>query len=237
MLCEGGHAIAAAKPDGRRRNRGTVTTMRALAFWLSLTAVLATLIIAPFLLYEAEITAWVEAFRTDVHGRVYVAAFVVVALVLDVVLPVPSSLVIAFAGATLGVVAGTVVAWLGMTGGCIWAYAMGRRGGSALGRSASVQPVLEQAQRWAARYGPLAIVLTRPVPVLAEIAAVYAGMTRVEWTRFVVYAGLANVGVAGLYAGLGAAGRSEESFALAFAASLLLPGVGWAVARARRSSP
>ncbi|TPV93562.1 MAG: VTT domain-containing protein [Myxococcales bacterium FL481] len=209
--------------------------MRGATFWLVITLGLAALFLVPFFVFEGQILAWVEVFRERKHADLYVAAFVVGALVVDGLLPVPSSLVTALGGGTLGFVPGTLVAWLGMTLGCMVAYAVGRRGGGLLRRSTGAAAALDQAAAWVDRYGVLAVVLARPMPVVAEMSAIYAGMTRLAWSRFLVFVALANLGVTALYAGLGAYGRRESSFALALAASLVLPGLGWVWTRVQRA--
>ncbi len=92
----------------------------------------------------------------------------------DVALSVPSSLVMVAHGAHLGVVIGTVLSVVGSTGAALVGFALGRRGGPLLARLVPPEE-RTRADRLLARWGTLAIIITRPVPLLAQTTAVMAG--------------------------------------------------------------
>src|SRR5215204_2747590 len=85
-------------------------------------------------------------------------------LVVDAVLPVPSSLVMIALGAVYGAVLGTLLAAIGTMGATLVGFALGRRGAALLDRHVAPRG-REQADRLLERWGALAIVLTRPVPL------------------------------------------------------------------------
>jgi membrane protein DedA with SNARE-associated domain len=74
------------------------------------------------------------------------------------------------------------------------------------------------------RYGTSVLVLCRGVPVLAEASVMAAGALGMPARRCIAATILANVGVAGLYATIGAAAWDVSPLA-AFAMALLLPGI------------
>jgi len=84
------------------------------------------------------------------------AAMEVAVLAVDLLLPVPSSMVATLGGAELGVVTGTACAWLGLTISAVAGWWLGRRaGGLALER---LDPAERAAlQRHEQRIGPLGI--------------------------------------------------------------------------------
>ena len=98
-------------------------------------------------------------------------------LVVDVALPVPSSLVMIAHGALFGVALGTLLSLVGSTVAVLVGFAIGRRGGPLLTWLISIEE-LEQAQRLLTRWGVLAIIVTRPVPLLAETTAIAAWVCR-----------------------------------------------------------
>src|SRR4029079_1320667 len=63
------------------------------------------------------------------HGGVLAASIGVGLLIADVVLPVPSSLVMVAHGALFGVWWGTTLSLLGSVGAAVFAFAIGRAGG------------------------------------------------------------------------------------------------------------
>src|SRR2546429_2592444 len=101
------------------------------------------------------------------HGGVLVAALGVGLLIADVLLPVPSSLVMVAHGALFGVVNGTLLSLAGSIGAALFGFAIGRRGGKLLERVITAQE-RERADDLLKRWGALSIVVTRPVPLLAE---------------------------------------------------------------------
>ena len=124
-------------------------------------------------------------------------------LLADVVLPVPSSGVMVVHGAVYGLVVGSMLSLLGGTGATVTAFLLGRRSRQLLERLASPA----QRTRAAAlldRYGVWAIIITRPVPVLAETVAILAGTGRLR-CRQAAWAGtLGTLLPAVGYAALGA---------------------------------
>lgn len=118
-----------------------------------------------------------------------VAALVAVALlVADVLLPVPSSLIMVWLGASQGWLVGAALSLVGCVGATVFAFWLGRRGGPLLER---LVPQDERARvdGFLARWGVLAIVVTRPVPIVAETTAVVAGASpAVGWRGMLVAA-------------------------------------------------
>jgi membrane protein DedA with SNARE-associated domain len=86
------------------------------------------------------------------------------------------------------------------------------------------------------RYGSWAVVVTRPVPVLAEAAVVFAGFGRMSWPRFSLMTLAANLGISAMYAGIGAFAVTAHSFLAAFGGAIALPGLLMLVVRSRYGS-
>src|ERR1044072_632930 len=116
------------------------------------------------------------------HGGLLAAGVGVGLLVVDVLLPVPSSLVMVAHGALFGVVAGTLLSLLGSLGAAVFGFAIGRRGKRLLVRVVSPQESA-RADYLLERWGSLAIVVTRPLPVLAGTVGITAGRPGTAWGR------------------------------------------------------
>lgn len=198
--------------------------------WLWLTFAVVALILVPFFLFEDYFTGLAAR---AVHGEVPLVPSVGIIgglLALDVLLPVPSSIVSAAAGVLLGFWLGTLVVWTGMTISCGVAYGIGSRS-VALTRRIVGDDGLRRAAGVAARYGDFALVLCRPVPVLAEASVIFAGVVQVPLRRFLVVCAWSNLGVAAGYAAIGAYSMRVDSFLLAFLGAMALPAVAWLTAR------
>jgi len=155
-----------------------------------------------------------------------VASLSIGLLVGDIILPVPSSLIMVANGALFGIGLGTLLSAIGGLGAATLGFAIGRRGGFLLNRFVPA-PDRQRADRLLARWGTLAIILTRPLPLLAETTAIMAGTSSMSWKRLVLGAFLGTLPTAIVYAVTGAVAASFESTALAFGLVLATAGIFW----------
>lgn len=160
------------------------------------------------------------------------AALGVGLLVADVLVPAPSSVVMVELGALFGVVPGALLSLAGATGATLVAFAVGRRGRSMIARREDAE---QQAavRRFVARSGLLALVVTRPVPVLAETVAVLAGATPMPWRTALLGSVLGNLVPAVVYAVAGSYARGLADQLLVLGLVLLLSAGLWLVSRKR----
>jgi len=149
-------------------------------------------------------------------------------LVADVVLPVPSSGVMVAHGALFGVVGGTLLSVSGSTGAALVGFSLGRRGGPLLARLVSPEE-RARADHILSRWGTLAIVVTRPVPLLAETVAILAGTSPLGWRQASLAALLGSLPPALLYALSGATAAALTSGVLMFGLVLVVAGILWLV--------
>ncbi len=201
---------AATSPDTRR--------------WLIAAGIVLALILVPFLAFGGAVETWVAARMGDAR---LVAPLAIGALALDTVLPVPSSLVSIGAGAALGFWGGFACIWAGMTLGSLFGYALGRE---LLRRSLRAPKGAEGLT-----LGLWAVMLTRPVPVLAEAATMLAGYRGMEFGRYLAASIVANAVVAAMYAAAGAWAARLDSPLLILLALLMVTVPLWLVSlRLRR---
>lgn len=126
--------------------------------------------LVPFALVgELPSHVWLAA--TDGHA-VQIGSFGALLLAADLLLPIPSSVVGALLGARLGPALGFTFCLAGLICGHSLGYALGR-----------LWPA-RWAPRHAPRTSPWIVLLSRPIPVVAEAAALSAGAARMPWQRF-----------------------------------------------------
>jgi len=159
-------------------------------------------------------------------------------LVADVVLPVPSSLVMIAHGALFGVGWGTLLSLTGSVGAAFTGFALGRRGGRWLERVVTAEE-RGRVERMLERWGAVAIVVTRPVPLLAEATAVMAGASAMSWRRVAAASFVGSLPPSLLYALTGSVAASFQNTALMFCFILLVSAAFWMISRKldRHSSP
>jgi uncharacterized membrane protein YdjX (TVP38/TMEM64 family) len=159
-------------------------------------------------------------------GRWGAAAIGFALLVLDVLLPVPASLIMVAHGALFGVAGGTLLSLAGALAASALGFGLGRWG------SASIHRFVPESERRRAdallrQWGDLAVVVTRPVPILAESVAILAGTSPLSWRRFLVASAGGSLPAALLYALAGATAARLDSAFLMFGLVLLVAALVW----------
>ena len=206
-------------------------TLRTLLL-LAIAAVAVPLV--PFVVFGTRLDRTVEAWLEPPPSPPVLAALEVGVLAVDILLPVPSSVVATLGGSLLGVAGGTACAWLGMTLGAAAGWSLGRVGGgkALAGIDAADRAALDRQER---RLGPLFIVLTRPLPLVAEAAAILCGAAGMPARGFLAWAAAGNLAVAFAWSLTGALGARSDAMPWVLAASLVVPLV-LAAAAARRDA-
>ena len=200
--------------------------------WILLTTVLLAAILVPFALFGDAIDTWVNAFIERSRNRPLAASLVLGGLLAgDILLPTPSSILSTACGALLGLPLGTAVSLAGMTLSAVAGYGVGRLGQRQVIERWIGAESAARLQRVASRYGAWTVVITRPVPILAEATTVFAGLARYPFAPFLGQSLLANLGISALYAAVGARSSSSAGLLWALLAALALPGAAMLVAR------
>lgn len=186
---------------------------------LVLVIVVALLIpILPFVVIgELPGEAWVEAQGDDALRFGAAGAAILAA---DILVPVPSSIVGTLLGARLGFLPGFLWAFLGLLAGNLAGFGLGRfvhRRGDRDVPDAPARAV---------------VILSRPVPVLAEAMTFAAGATGMGVLPFLLAIGLGNAAYAAALAGSGAAWLPDGLAGPGLVVPLAIPVVGWALWKA-----
>lgn len=161
----------------------------------------------------------------------WMAALVGLALLTgDVLLPVPSTLVMVANGALFGVAVGTALSLVGSLGAGLVGFGLGRRGGPWVARLVP-EDEQQRANNLLERWGDLAIVVTRPVPIVAETVAVLAGTSSLTWRRMTLATLVGALPASLLYAVTGATAATFDNAVLIFGLVLLVAGAFWVLGR------
>jgi uncharacterized membrane protein YdjX (TVP38/TMEM64 family) len=147
-------------------------------------------------------------------------------LAADLVLPVPSSVVISAAAmvADPWLIAAAAIGGM-LTGNLIGYWLCRLAGRHAFERFVSPQEA-SKFGRWLDRYGPAALVISRLVPVMAETLSCMAGLARMHFGLFVAGLLVGTVPFAAFFAMLG---KAVESPGLVLFVALVVPAAGWLV--------
>lgn len=190
---------------------------------LILTAVLAVPVLPLLVLglsFESQLTDWLSAERSPtVHFLVIVAI-----LATDIFLPVPSSAVSTYAGGSgLGMWPAVAASWIGMTLGAVIGFSLARGLGDRFTTRFAGARDLDQMSALTRKYGPMAIVLTRALPILAEACVLLMGATGLSWRRFLPAMILSNLAISITYAAFGVYFAGTAALPAAIVASGTVP--------------
>ncbi|HLH30264.1 MAG TPA: VTT domain-containing protein [Terriglobia bacterium] len=163
-----------------------------------------------------------------------VSALVIVALLAsDIFLPIPSTVVMVLGGVLFGTVTGAVLALVGsILGNWLGFELMYRYGAAMSGRFVSedevqrMQPVLD-------RFGSVAVIVSRPVPIMMETLSFLSGLARMPRSRFLLASLVGTIPICALYSYAGAAAMEMKSVMPALFALVCLPAAGWLFAQRR----
>jgi uncharacterized membrane protein YdjX (TVP38/TMEM64 family) len=163
-------------------------------------------------------------------ARAPFAAVGVLLLIADVLIPVPSSVVMLGNGALFGVAAGTALSLVGATGATWFGHWIGSAASGPFSRLLH-EDELERARALLKRWGMTAVALSRPVPILAETVAIVAGAAQFGRSRTVLAGAIGSLPGAALYAWAGARGLDSASDAAVFGVVIAISAAFWFIGR------
>ncbi len=167
--------------------------------------------------------ALAERMKNDPPSSAVLFLTVVVILATDVFLPVPSGPISTLAGSQLGIALGTLASALGMTLGGFIAFALARRWGRPLAERFADREQLTNLEATADTHGLWLVLLTRPLPVLAEAGVLLVGTLQMSWRAFLPTLIVSNFLIAATYALLGQTARMRGWLPAAVCFSIVLP--------------
>ena len=184
-----------------------------------------------FLLALVEILAipiLINPFRDMTDASLWVAIIGVGLLIFDVVLPIPSSLVMVGHGAFFGIFIGTCLSLIGATAAAMIGFIIGRLSLPILDKFIESDDQ-QNADNLLRRMGWMAIILTRPIPILAETTVVLAGTSSMKWTTVLFASLCGNIPIALLYAITGATAANLNNFLFSFVIIIVITGSLWGI--------
>lgn len=192
---------------------------------------IATLILISFLLVEALGIATLTDPSQDIRAGGWIAALIGGGLLLaDVFIPIPSSVIMIAHGAAFGVFGGFLLSFAASVGGAMIGWWVGHKGSPLMNRMVTPRE-RRQANAFILRYGVLAIIISRLLPIVAETVAIMAGTTDIGWRRMLVATSIGAVPPALIYAIAGSATTDFSSGVLVTVGVVIVGVVAWLVGR------
>lgn len=197
--------------------------MRELLRTLPLMCLVLLVPVLPFLAFGGQFEQWLRGLAEEPPSVMATASLVIGLLSTDILLPIPSSVVITMGGWQLGWWIGSVAAWTGMNLGAVLGFCLARRWGHRFARWFSSEDDLSRMHGISERYGPLVLTVTRAMPVFAEASVLIAGIHKLSWRRFLPAILLSNLGIAVAYSAFGDYAEQHQWLPLALGVAVALP--------------
>lgn len=119
------------------------------------------------------------------RGGLTAASISIALLGLDILLPIPGSIIMIGNGALFGTFLGATISLIGALIANITGYFIGKKSGEWLNRFVTSEE-RDQANRLMQRWGMIAVIVTRPIPILSESVIVMAGTTLLPFNRMLL---------------------------------------------------
>ena len=196
-----------------------------------LSLILLACVLVPFALWGDALERAAPIWLASHPSMLWLGLVGVGLLLADVVLPIPSSVVAVALCWLLGPIVGGICVALGAFLAFVAGYGIGRIVPEARLRHWIGAQLWDQLRARARHANAWWIVLSRPLPVLAELSAVLAGVWRLPPGRTFAQAAAASLVLGALYGGSAWLGSKAPSALLSACVLLLLPATFWVLHR------
>ena len=184
--------------------------------------IIVSVIIVSFLVFDDLEIFFTNLLQKAVNNHTTYAISSFFVLGSDILLPVPSSIVMFTNGYVLGIVYGAAISLLALAAGCVVGYYLGKFSSLGLKSKADVK-----ANTIISRYGALSILITRGIPVLSETICIICGFNKMPFKKYFIFNIIGYLPLCLLYAFCGSIGYDKNIFLISFGCSILIAAVFW----------
>ncbi len=184
--------------------------------------VLCLLILTSYLIWGDTEEGVVQQLLALAANREKYAVFSFLMLASDIVLPIPNSIIMYANGFALGGMAGAGLSLLSLMTGATAGYFLGKL--SIYGIRAAEDT---KAIAFWEKYGMLAILVTRGIPMVSESICIIGGHVRMPFGKYLLMNLLGYLPLCLLFALFGCLGYNQSAFLLSLACSFVIAGLFW----------
>lgn len=185
-----------------------------------------TVIIVTFLLFKDIETYFVKVLNKASDHPLTYALISFLVLTADIVLPVPSSIVMFINGFVLGAFGGFFISFISVVVGAIIGYYFGK-----LTSMGSKHKLKSDVDNIVNKYGAIAILISRGIPILSESICIVCGYNKMPIRQYIIANVIGYLPICILYAICGSIGYDKNTFLLSFACSVFISILFWFLGR------
>jgi len=150
----------------------------------------------------------------------------IVLIISDIFLPIPNSIIMVFNGLFFGTILGTIISLIGLMGFASLGFYLGRKSRKLIKTIAS-EKEYNDANNFLQKYGLIAIILSRPIPLLSETIIIVAGSSEIAYSNAIVAAFLGYLVPALLYSATGQIAASFQNLSIVWIFSIFVISIIW----------
>jgi uncharacterized membrane protein YdjX (TVP38/TMEM64 family) len=148
-------------------------------------------------------------------------------LISDLLLPIPTTIIIGAMGAVMGVTAAAFWGWIGLSLAGLAGYGIARLGGQKWADKLASPDEQIRTRSLFDSWGGLAVILSRMLPVLPEAISVLAGLYGMRFSRFFIAVTLGSIPPAFAFAWLG--NQAKENPGPALWGMVAITAIAWII--------
>jgi uncharacterized membrane protein YdjX (TVP38/TMEM64 family) len=195
-------------------------------YWTAVSCIVLLFLISFLVVEQLQIPLLTDLHTLMPAANATAAVAGILLLMADVLIPVPSTLVMLLNGGLFGILPGAFFSLVGSLGAAWIGFSLGRLGSPWFLRFIPADQ-MSRANHLLKKWGLIAIIITRPVPLLAETMAVVAGASALPWNQLTLAAFLGSLPTVILYAAVGATAVTLNSSLFSFVLVILIAALFW----------
>jgi 3-dehydroquinate synthase len=204
--------------------------------WKHIPLILASIFLFLFIIFEASGLITLEKINILVlESGSFAAAIIIIFLIIDLILPMPSTVLMTFSGAFYGVFIGTLINVTGSLLASLAGFAITRK----LGKTRLFLDKTEKRSmdEWFIRWGEGILIISKMIPIVSETMACFVGLTRISWRKFIILSLLGIIPVSVYYAYVGSTSENFSEWLLPLFFGIAIPIAVWSILKKIQEKP
>lgn len=165
----------------------------------------------------------------------FAAAMIIFFLIIDLILPMPSTVLMTFSGAFYGIFTGALINITGYLLASLEGFAISRKLGKT--RLLLDKTEKESMDKWFLKWGEGILILSKMIPVMSETMACFAGLTRISGRKFIILSLLGIIPVSVYYAYIGSISQNFSQWLLPLFFGIAIPITFWSILKRSKKNP
>ena len=195
-------------------------------YWMIIVAIMLFFLISFLIVDQLQIPILTDPHFLMQNTGIGAALLGIALLIADVFLPVPSSIIMLLNGGLFGFLPGALLSLIGTMGADWLGFYLGRAGKHWLNRLVPPNQI-DQANALLEKWGLIAVIVTRPVPILAETLTIVAGTSKMSWLEVTLASLAGSLPMVILYAFIGATAATWDGALISFGLVIVIAVVVW----------